>query len=327
MAAVQEFEPLLKKMSKLFHQPKLPKQETDVNLPDIGIDAFDRSPSVAYVAPESPLSSGALRSEIARAGRLNSAAFLAWISELGLEKNRDHRKDWELAFILEVLRERDLLREGVKGLVFAVGQERIPACLAARGCSVLASDLAGEDDRNKDWQQSGQWSGTIDDLTFPDLCSPEVMRERVSFRPIDMNQIPGDLSGFDFSWSTCSFEHCGSLELGIRFLENQMECLRPGGIAVHTTEFNLSSNTDTISEGDSVIYRLRDIEEAILRLQSKGHHVEPLDVRVGNDPNDRYIDCLQGTPPQYEQKRHMRLLLGNYVSTSIRLIIRKSPAC
>ncbi|WP_050602500.1 class I SAM-dependent methyltransferase [Ruegeria sp. 6PALISEP08] len=291
--------------------------------PKMGIESFERDPNISYVSSDSPLSQGPLHSEIARTGRLNSKQFRACINELRLS-HVHHRKHWEFAFILEVLRERGLLKRGMKGLGFAVGKERIPAYLAAHGCEVLASDLADDNKGNKGWDVTGQWSAAVEDLMFPDICSNEILRKNVKFRPIDMNHIPNDVSGFDFTWSTCSFEHCGSLELGIRFLENQMNCLRPGGVAVHTTEFNLSSNSRTSKGGKTAIYRLRDIEDAVKRLQDKGHTVEPLDIRLGDDPLDRTVDRRKGDPRQYSDTKHMRLLLNGYATTSIGLIIAKS---
>jgi 2-polyprenyl-3-methyl-5-hydroxy-6-metoxy-1,4-benzoquinol methylase len=66
-------------------------------------------------------------------------------------------------------------------------------------------------------------------------------KARVSYRTLDMNFIPDDLHGkFDFVWSTCSVEHVGSILLGQRFIINTLNLLKPGGIAIHTVEFNLS---------------------------------------------------------------------------------------
>ena len=137
-----------------------------------------------------------------------------------------------------------------------------------------------------------------------------------------MNHVPADLTGYDFTWSTCSFEHCGSLELGLAFLQRQLDCLRPGGVAVHTTEFNLSSNDETLAVGPSVIYRLRDIEDMIQRLRSQGHHVEPLDIDPGDHEVDRFVDL-----PPYSGPggiKHLRLDLEGFASTSLGLIIRKA---
>ncbi|HZI52320.1 MAG TPA: hypothetical protein VFD56_01350, partial [Chitinophagaceae bacterium] len=49
------------------------------------------------------------------------------------------------------------------------------------------------------------------------LCDEDLFRKSVVYRAVDMNKIPGDLVDFDFNWSSCSFEHLGSIEKGMRF--------------------------------------------------------------------------------------------------------------
>ena len=250
--------------------------------------------------------------------QLDSPRFRQWSAAIQ-EPWRAHRKLWELAYICEVLEERGMLQPGRRGLGFAVGAEKLPALFAARGCLITATDLPAEDERNQQWAKTGQWVGNLRALNHAGLCSEQLFRDHVSYRPVDMNQIPADLTGFDFTWSTCSFEHCGSIELGLRFLEEQMRCLAPGGIAVHTTEFNLSSNDATVHDGSCVIFRLKDIERIITTLRDQGHDVEPLDLSVGTRELDRHIDAAP-----YSQDRHLRLDLWGYASTSIGLIVRKS---
>jgi|688.fasta_scaffold39587_3 hypothetical protein len=267
-----------------------------------------------------------LTSQVCRFGTLDSPTFRRWVTRLGDTWNA-HRKMWELAYICQVLEERGLLAAGTHGLGFAVGAEKLPAFLAARGCRITATDLPAEDERNRAWAATGQWVGNLEALNAHGLCPAAEFRDRVRYRPVDMNDIPADLGGYDFTWSTCSFEHCGSVELGLRFLERQMACLRPGGLAIHTTEFNLTSNDDTIADGPCVIFRLRDIEEVCRRLVDQGHTVEPLDVDPGSHEIDRFVD----PPPYYESAKepygrikHLRLGLFGYASTSIGLIIRKA---
>jgi hypothetical protein len=220
-----------------------------------------------------------------------------------------------------------MLEPGRRGLGFAVGAEKLPAIFAARGCHITATDLPSNDERRNMWADSGQWVGERDALNAAGLCDPAVFSERVSFRPVDMNHVPDDLVGYDFSWSTCSFEHCGSLQLGLDFLERQMDCLVPGGVAVHTTEFNLSSNDATVADGPCVIYRLRDMEAVCSRLTAAGHSVEPLDVDPGRHRLDRVVDeppyCNWFTTPPPKVK-HLRLNLWGHASTSIALLIRKA---
>lgn len=250
--------------------------------------------------------------------QLESPAFQYWLSRLGFSK-RHHRKLWELGFIVQSLFERGCLRAGARGLGFAVGEERLPALFAAMGCEVVATDLDFSDERARVWAQTSQHAADLSKLRYPEICPDDEFAQRVRFQPVDMNVIPESLRDFDFTWSTCSFEHCGSIEKGIRFLENQMKCLKPGGIAVHTTEFNLSSLDDTISEGPTVLFRRKDIESMVKRLKAAGHHVEPISPFVGDRKEDQTIDVMP-----YSDKLHLKLLLfDRYVSTSIALIIKK----
>ena len=96
----------------------------------------------------------------------------------------------------------------------------------------------------------------------------------VRYRAVDMNAIPDDLRDFDFTWSSCALEHLGSLDAGAAFVLRQMACLRPGGTAVHTTEYVVSSDTDTVEKGGTVLYRRRDIEALAEQLRAAGHEIE-----------------------------------------------------
>jgi hypothetical protein len=84
----------------------------------------------------------------------------------------------------------------------------------------------------------------------------------VNFRPVDMRdlRLPWDET-FDFLWSSCSLEHLGSLEAGMDFVKQSTDLLKPGGVAVYTTEFNVSSNDETLTSGPLVVYRKRDVEK------------------------------------------------------------------
>lgn len=275
--------------------------------------------------PAPPEGTG-LVSQLCRYRTLDSQTFRKWIFRLRDEWDA-HRKKWELAYICQALHERGLLAAGTRGLGFAVGAEKLPSLLAASGCQITATDLPADDERNRAWAATGQWVGNLAALNAHGLCPEDAFRERVRYRPVDMNAIPDDLRDYDFTWSTCSFEHCGSLELGLKFLERQMDCLRPGGVAIHTTEFNLSSNDETLAQGPCVIFRLRDIEEVCRRLTAQGHQVEPLDLDPGSHDIDRFVD----PPPYYASAskpygriKHLRLNLAGYASTSIGLIIRKA---
>jgi hypothetical protein len=100
-----------------------------------------------------------------------------------------------------------------------------------------------------------------------------------------------------------------------------MNCLAPGGVAVHTTEFNLSSNRRTITAGETVIFRRSDIESLARRLRAAGHFVEPLDLTHDALPPAR--SSRSGDQGLINQ---LQLQLGPYLATSIGLIVRKGDA-
>ncbi len=260
-----------------------------------------------------------LRSGLCTRDQMESPAFRYWSMKIR-ESWRLHRKLWEYCFILQALYERDMLHPNRSGLGFAVGEEPLPALMADLGCKIVATDLDSSDRRAAVWAKTAQLAASLEGLNNRNLCEDSVFRERVSFRPVDMNRIPADLGGFDFTWSSCSFEHCGSIELGKRFLREQMRCLKPGGIAVHTTEFNLSSTDRTVDSGTTVIFRRQDVEAMIRDLQAEGHEVEKLQLDLGSSPEDSTVDI-----PPYSNNVHLKLeLFGEYVSTSVALIIKKS---
>lgn len=275
------------------------------------------STSLNYPESQRPGSTAQLPSCLCTAEMLSSEAFRYWIAQLR-EDWRYHRKVWEFGFICQALFERGLLTPHKRGLGFAVGREPLPALFAAYGCCVVATDLAANDPRAQGWATSGQWARTLDELNQRDICPPEVFRERVSYQPVDMNAIPPDLTDFDFTWSSCSFEHCGSIELGVQFLMNQMNCLKPGGVAIHTTEFNLTSNAKTIIKGRTVIFRRADIERIALAMRALGHRMALLDLSVGSHPLDWFVD-----ERPYSSDRHLRKRQSKYATTSIGLIITK----
>lgn len=252
---------------------------------------------------------------------LESNAFRFWTAQIR-ETWRMHRKLWEFCYISQALYERGVLESGKRGLGFAVGTEPLPSLFASMGCEIMATDLDCTDERSNAWAQTNQLASSRDALNNRGICENGQFKRLVSFRPADMNRIPDDLRGFDFTWSSCSFEHCGSIGLGKRFLREQLKCLKPGGFAVHTTEFNLSSNEDTIDEGTTVIFRRQDIEAVIRDLQADGHSVAALSLDTGSDPEDKHVDIFP-----YSTSPHLKLeLYDKYVSTSIGLIIQKSHA-
>lgn len=260
---------------------------------------------------------GKRRSELCKAKDFQQDWYRKWCEVLH-EEPVCHRKQWEYIYILQALQERDCLKEGKRGIGFAVGTEPLPSVFAGIGCDVLATDIYPENGKAMGWDNANQLCYGVDSLFKCDICDRETFDKRVEYLPVDMNDIPDELRYFDFNWSSCSFEHLGTIEKGLSFLRNQLKTLKPGGWAVHTTEFNISSNDDTQDNDPSVFFRHRDIEAIVSELRKDGHFVEELDYSLGGLPQDFNVDIMP-----HQQHIHLKLQIGRFVVTSLGLIIRK----
>jgi len=249
---------------------------------------------------------------------LASPEIFRWLEPLK-QRPYPHRKFWEWAYICEVLHERGLLAEGKRGLGFAVGQEPLAAFFATHGCQIVATDLA-EESLEARWDANGQHAKELSNLNHFKVCDQQTLERNVTLRAVDMNDIPADLRGFDFVWSSCSFEHLGSMELGKKFVGNMCDCLKPGGVAVHTTEFNVYSDQETVEVGGDVIFRRRDIEEMAAIAAGRGCDMVGRDYFLGDTPLDLYVDS-----PPYKHNPHLKLALHGFVATSFGVIVVKRP--
>ncbi|MDQ1363974.1 MAG: hypothetical protein QOE57_16 [Acidimicrobiaceae bacterium] len=229
------------------------------------------------------------------------------------------RKQWEYTAICRALETAGMLQPGRRGLGFGVGREPLVAAFAVRGVEVVATDLPKDDARSLSWAATGQHALSLHAMRRPNVCADDVLEQRVTLRAVDMTDIPPDLAGFDFVWSACAFEHLGSIEAGLSFVEQAMNCLRPGGLAVHTTEFNVDSDEATVEECDTVAFRARDLKELERPLAGRGHAMAPFTVgeRLG------VLDDLVDVPPL--QYRSLLLRLGAFRITSAIVVVEAGP--
>ncbi len=246
-------------------------------------------------------------SQLVTASQIYEPEFATWAHHYGGQVL--DRKVWEYSYIAQALHSYVDMSVPKRGLVFGAGLEKLPAVLAKAGHTIVATDLP---DQDRDWQ-----SKSLNDLHHPEIIDLETLSERVSFRAVDMNRIPDDLTGFDFLWSTGSLEHIGSYNAGLEFVERAMDCLNPGGIAVHTTEFTITSEIIGQHTDGLNFYCRRDIEDLALRLTESGHFIA-LNFTRGDTVADLHVD----TPP-YRYGMTLTAHFHAHVITSLGLIIQR----
>ncbi|MFT5288906.1 MAG: SAM-dependent methyltransferase [Planctomycetota bacterium] len=259
-------------------------------------------------------------SQAATASQCDDPIYIRWCDVIR-EEPKLHRKQWEFVYVLQALEVRGMLAEGRRGLGFGVGREPLVAALAARGCALLATDLEPDNPAVENWRASGEYGGAKGTLNGRGICPPDTFDANVEFAFADMRDpstIPGS---FDFLWSSCALEHLGSLAAGFDFLRASLALLRPGGVAVHTTEYNVSSDAETVEDGPVVLYRRRDLLQLRDELRALGYELE-LNFNTGSTPSDLHIDIWP-----YDSPRHLKMLHTRFATTSIGLTItRASPS-
>lgn len=253
-------------------------------------------------------------SQMCTASQFESSDYFTWCERLKKEPQKS-RKLWEYVFILSALEQSGALKSGNSGIGFGTGQEPLPSFFASLEIDVLATDAPAE--IAEAWTATMQCSATAEMLFYERIVERERFERHVKHALVDMNSIPPDLQGFDFCWSSCALEHLGSIEKGLSFIENSLDCVKPGGVVVHTTEFNLDSNSETIDNEGTVLFRRRDIEQLLRKLASDGHEVLPLNLCTGDEKIDQYIDVPPFSLP------HLKLQVSGFTTTSLGLIVRK----
>lgn len=247
-----------------------------------------------------------------------------WAKELKQDKNHLDNHDllankfWQNAIIIQALAERLDFSNGVSGVGFGVGRERVPAVLAKLGAQVTATDQDFSTDKAKHWQEHELAQGA-QSLNALKICDPKIFKQNVAYMAVDMTKVPKKLHGkYDFAWSNCALGHLGSIDAGLKFIEASLECLKPGGWAVHTTELNVLSNTTTSEGGDTVIFRAKDVHNFYRDLTKKGYVCEPLLLTFGTDAHDARVSIR----PKFGND-FSKIQVNGHLATQAILIIHK----
>jgi SAM-dependent methyltransferase len=180
-------------------------------------------------------------------------------------------KQWECAMMLRTLTDLGVIRPGALLAGIGAGTEETTFALAAKGCVVFPTDRYLELTPWSDVAPAGM-------VVRPEQYS-EYAYPRGGVIPIHSDarvlSLPSDF--FDGVYSAGSIEHFGSLEAVAAAAEEIGRVLKPGGVAVLSTEFRLDGPNDRRWFSDDCILFTPEL------LQS--HIVGPSGLELIGEPN------------------------------------------
>ena len=301
-----------------------------LNLKSLGYDLARRMAEALPVRTDTVATPVGLASKLSTQADMESAWVAHWCAQLQTPVLY-HRKMWELAYVLQAMFEEGHIRAGQRGLGFGCGTEPIPSYLAAHDVAVTVTDLPPEEAYEKGWSATNQHTASLEQAFNSKFIDRARFDRLVELRQVDMNAIPKDLTDYDFCWSVCALEHVGTIRQGLDFIRNSLKTLRPGGLAVHTTEYNIDPNGPTIDNWATVLFQKHHFEELAASLRAEGHFVAPLDFDLGTGVLDRFIDLppwSHDLPPELNElighPAHLKLGVDGFVCTCFGILVRKA---
>jgi hypothetical protein len=249
-------------------------------------------------------------SQLCTASQFADPVFSEIIEAMGVRPTRTRAK-WEHAWMISVLATAGLIAPGRRGLAIDAARERVASLVASRGAEVLAIGSETGDERAMEARRSR--------LFYPEIIHIEEFDRLVrfaAFEPTAIGSFPE--ASMDFCFSFGMPGRLRSIEATLAFLEASLAPLRPGGLALHCLDFNLTSDKTTWELPNLVILRRSDIETLAERLAPAGHRIIGFNTHPGTEQMDEQVSAAP-TSTRGHRQRH-----GVVVATSFGLAIRKA---
>jgi SAM-dependent methyltransferase len=229
-----------------------------------------------------------------------------------------HRKEWEWAMGIIAMRRLGMLNEKSIALGVGSGKEPVLFCLSNIIKHVYATDIY----EGKSWTEAPS--------DFPEnpkkYCASRYNEKALTVLRMDGTKLEFQPDYFDIVFSFSSIEHFGGRNHSgaLSALKEIERVLKPGGIAVITTELIINGKNDSEFFNAETIYS--DLIGQLAQLQL----VEPLDLTITPRTLDTVLDYFptalmwDGLNDDYKRTHpHILLRRKNLLWTSVILVFRK----
>ena len=231
-----------------------------------------------------------------------------------------HRKDWEWALGIIAMRRFGKLNEKSTAIGVGAGREEVLFYVANKLKHVYATDLYD----GNNWKNFAP----SDFPENPKKYAPFPYKEdALTVLRMDGTKLEFPSESFDIAFSFSSIEHFGGKNHSgaLRSVKEMERVLKPGGLAVITTEYIINDKEHPEFFNRRTIYS--DLIDKLERLKL----VEPLDLRITTKTLDAVIDYSSAvywdasSNDDEFKKNHPLVLIrvGNILVTSLLLTLQK----
>lgn len=249
-------------------------------------------------------------SQLCTATQFSEGAFAEIAGAMALG-TRLHRSIWEAVWIASVLATHGCVVPGKRALGLGVARERVAALLASRAVRVHAIRLAETAEPHLSQQHAAL------QLFYPEILPIDDFDMLVSMEDGDaLDPVRGIAADYDGVWSMGVLRRLDSVAVAGDFIRRSLDALRPGGVAAHTLDLNLSSEADGAVAGHLSFHRA-ELDALVLRLVRDGYEVLPVNLYPGHDAADAIVDAPPFGLP------HLKVLAGLATVGSFGLAIRR----
>jgi SAM-dependent methyltransferase len=227
------------------------------------------------------------------------------------------RKALESAVMYLALQDAGALKRDARCLVVGAGSERFPYTLTTELAEVHLTDL---------YMDAGVWANITprDMLTTPEKFVPASLPwepQRLVVQHMDARHLRYPDASFEIVLSSGSIEHFGTLEDIAQAASEMGRVLKPGGIAVLTTEFKISGNG--VGWPGTYLFTPELLQQFIvapsgLILDEPDLHLTPASLAT----EAQLDDLIAGRPVKYE----VVIRQDPYLFCSVHLVLRKPAA-
>lgn len=250
-------------------------------------------------------------SQLCTATQFSEAAFVEIAGAMALG-TKLHRGIWESVWVASVLASHGCIEPGKRALGLGAQRERVAALLASRAVAVNVIRLTETAEPSLSQQHA------LLQLFYPEIIGIDDFDMLVSLEDGDaLDPARGIVAEHDGVWSMGVLRRLGSVAAAGDFIRRSLDALRPGGVAAHTLDLDLSSEADGGGVAGHLAFHRADLDALVLRLVRDGYEVLPINLYPGHDAADAIVDAPPFGLP------HLKALAGLATVGSFGLAIRR----